>query len=144
MITQTLTQLDGYVPELRYVTDAGCHPQAFYRDVLEPMLHPVTDEPLSWSWGVDFYHACEYVSSLANSILGAGEKASAWAEKQRRAMRDKANGVQRVISAAPAPKGRRERRPPSRRSPDTAETPTRPEGNEERLCVRHRLLEEVS
>ena len=36
VITQTLTQLGGYVPELRYVTDAGCHPQAFYRDVLEP------------------------------------------------------------------------------------------------------------
>ena len=106
VITQTLIRLDGYVPELRYVTDAGCHPQAFYRDVLEPMLHPVTDEPLSWSWGVDFYHACEYVSSLANSILGAGEKASAWAEKQRRAMRDKANGVQRVISAAAQQKRR--------------------------------------
>jgi len=100
VITQTLTQLNGYVPELRYVTDAGCHPQAFYRDVLESMVHPVTGETLSWSWGVDFYHACEYVSSLASSLFGAGEKASAWAEKQRRTMRDKASGVQRVISRA--------------------------------------------
>ena len=106
VITQTLIRLDGYVPELRYVTDAGCHPQAFYRDVLEPMVHPVTDEPLSWSWGVDFYHACEYVSSLANSIFGAGEKASAWAEKQRRTMRDKPGGVQRVISRAAQQKRR--------------------------------------
>ncbi len=106
VITQTLTQLGGYVPELRYVTDAGCHPQAFYRDVLEPMVHPITDQPLSWSWGVDFYHACEYVSSLANSLFGSGEKASAWAEKQRRTMRDKPNGVQRVISRAAQQKRR--------------------------------------
>jgi hypothetical protein len=106
VITQTLTQLGDYVPELRYVTDAGSHPQAFYRDVLEPMVHPVTDQPLSWSWGVDFYHACEYVSSLANSLFGSGEKASAWAEKQRRTMRDKPNGVQRVISRAAQQKRR--------------------------------------
>ena len=106
VITQTLTQLDGYVPTLRYVTDAGCHPRAFYRDVLEPMVHPVTDEPLSWSWGVDFYHACEYVSSLANAIFGTGENASAWAEKQRRTMRDKRDGVQRVISRAAQQKRR--------------------------------------
>ena len=106
VITQTLAQLDGYVPELRYVTDAGCHPQAFYRDVLEPMVHPATGESLSWSWGVDFYHACEYVSSLANAIFGAGEKASAWAEKQRRTMRDKPGGVQRVISRAAQQKRR--------------------------------------
>ena len=106
VITETLTQLDGYVPQMRYVTDAGCHPQAYYQDVLEPMTHPVTNEPLSWSWGGEFYHACEYVSSLANSIFGAGEGASAWAEKQRRTMRDKTNGVQRVISRAAQQKRR--------------------------------------
>lgn len=106
VITQTLKQLGLYVPELRYVTDAGCHPQAYYHDVLEPMVHPLTGQPLSWSWGVDFYHACEYVSSLANSIFGAGEKAAAWAEKQRRTMRDKPGGVQRVIACAAQQKRR--------------------------------------
>lgn len=106
VITQTLTQLDGYMPQLRYVTDAGCHPQAFYREVLNPMVHPVTGGSLSWSWGVDFFHACEYVSSLANSIFGSGEKASAWAEKQRRTMRNKTDGVQRVISRAAQQKRR--------------------------------------
>lgn len=106
VITETLKGLGLYVPELRYVTDAGCHPQAYYRDVLEPMRHPLTDQPLSWSWGVDFYHACEYITSLANSIFGAGEQASAWAEKQRRIMRDKPGGIQRVIASAAQQKRR--------------------------------------
>src|SRR6056297_1005822 len=26
------------------------------------MKHPVTGEAVQWSWGVDFFHACEYVS----------------------------------------------------------------------------------
>ena len=106
VITQTLARLDGDVPELRYVTDAGCHPQAFYHDVLQGMVHPVTGEPLSWSWGVDYYHACEYVSSLANSVFGSGDQAFAWAEKQRRTMRDQRDGVQRVISRAAQQKRR--------------------------------------
>ncbi len=106
IITETLRQLDGEVPKLRYVTDAGCHPQSFYHNVLKPMLHPVTGQPLSWSWGVDFYHACEYVSSLANSIFGAGQKASSWAAKQRRTMRDKPQGVLRMIQSAAQQKRR--------------------------------------
>ena len=80
--------IDGKVPTLRYVTDAGCHPQAYFRDVLAKMKHPMTGRKLKWSWGVDFFHACEYVSQLAGSIFGTGsERANAWAEEQRHTLR---------------------------------------------------------
>ena len=107
VIRGTLTNLGDHVPTLRYVTDAGCHPQTYFREVLEPMVHPLSGERLKWSWGVDFYHACEYVSKLACSLFGSGEAASAWAAKQRRVLREKRGGVARVIQSAAQQKRRR-------------------------------------
>lgn len=107
VITGVLMMLGGYVPKLRYLTDAGNHPQAYFRQVLEPMQHPASGQPLRWSWGVDFYHACEYVSKLACALFGAGEAASSWAAKQRQTLRTKAGGVNRVIQSAAQQKRRR-------------------------------------
>lgn len=107
VINGTLTNLDDYVPKLRYVTDAGNHPQAYFREVLQPMKHPTSGQSLSWSWGVDFYHACEHLSKLACALYGAGEAASAWAAKQRRTLRTKTGGVARVIRSAAQQKRRR-------------------------------------
>lgn len=106
VITGTLRSLGGYVPQLRYVTDAGSHPQAYFRKVLEPMRHPLSGERLTWSWGVDFYHACEYASKLALLLFGAGEAAVSWAAKQRQTLRTKTNGVGRVIQSAAQQKRR--------------------------------------
>ncbi len=107
VITGTLKELGHYVPKLRYVTDAGSHPQAYFRQVLKPMKHPATDKLLRWSWGVDFYHACEYVSKLAAALFGPGEAASSWATKQRKTLRTKAGGVVRVVQRAAQRKRRR-------------------------------------
>ncbi len=101
VITGVLSQIGNDTPTLRYITDAGCHPQAYYRNVLAKMKHPVTDEPLEWSWGVDFFHACEYVTKLAGAIYGtASEQANTWAEKQRHVLKHDSNGVSRVIRSA--------------------------------------------
>ncbi len=101
VITGVLSQIGNDTPTLRYITDAGCHPQAYYRNVLAKMKHPVTDEPLEWSWGVDFFHACEYVTKLAGAIYGAAsEQANTWAEKQRHVLKHDSNGVSRVIRSA--------------------------------------------
>jgi len=107
VITGVLTKLDRYVPKLRYLTDAGSHPRAYFRQVLEPMRHPTSGAPLDWSWGVDFYHACEYVSKLACALFGAGEAASSWAAKQRQTLRTNAGGVARVVQRAAQQKRRR-------------------------------------
>lgn len=126
VITGTLTRLGRYVPKLRYVTDAGCHPQAYFRHVLQPMKHPTSGESLRWSWGVDFYHACEYVSKLAAALFGSGEAASSWAAKQRQTLRTKAGGVARRS------KGR------------SAKTSARPERSQEGLRLRNQLPEDLS
>jgi len=107
VITGVLKGIGVETPTLRYVTDAGCHPQAYYRDVLSKMKHPVTGRRLKWSWGVDFFHACEYVSQLAASIFGTGSKrANEWAEQQRHVLRHETNGVARVIASATQQKRR--------------------------------------
>jgi hypothetical protein len=107
VITGVLCRIGEEVPTLRYVTDAGCHPQAYFRKVLAKMKHPLTGKSLNWSWGVDFFHACEYVSKLASAIFGsASEKANAWAETQRHVLRHESDGVSRVIRSAAQQKRR--------------------------------------
>ncbi len=107
VIHGVLRRIGPQVPTLRYVTDAGCHPQAFFRDVLSNMKHPVTQQDLDWSWGVDFFHACEYVSKLADAIFGsASNEANAWAKEQRHVLRHKLQGVSRVIRSAAQQKRR--------------------------------------
>jgi len=107
VIEGLLRGIGDEVPTLRYVTDAGCHPQSYFRKVLSKMKHPVTGRGLKWSWGVDFFHACEYVSQLAASIFGTGTtRANEWAEQQRHILRHEKNGVSKVIASAAQQKRR--------------------------------------
>src|SRR5690606_36317623 len=62
---------------------------------------------LKGSWGVEFFHACEYVSQLAASLFGAGsERANEWAEQQRHALRHEKNAVAKLIASAAQQKRR--------------------------------------
>jgi hypothetical protein len=92
----------GVLPlKLRYVTDAGSIPHGYFRRVLAKMNHPVTGKALKWSWGVDFFHACEYVSQLADSLFGAGTTESQdWFKENRHTLRHVKNGVQKVVTRA--------------------------------------------
>lgn len=95
------------VLKLRYVTDAGCHPQVYYHDVLCKMKHPLTGRRLKWTWCVDFFHACEYVSQLAASLFGSGtDKAHDWSKQQRHTLRHEKNGIKKVIARAAQQKRR--------------------------------------
>ena len=108
VITETLAKAGEHLPKLRYVTDAGCHPQSYFREVLKKMKHPLTGHRLAWSWGVDFYHACEYVSTLAVALLGnQGNAAEAWAKKQREVLKTQPGGISRLIRSAAQQKRRR-------------------------------------
>jgi hypothetical protein len=92
----------GPLPRLHYVTDAGHHPQEFFRSVLRKMMHPRTGERLKWTWAVDYYHACERLTKIAEALFGAGREATAWAEKMRRVLKTKSAGVTRVLQSAQA------------------------------------------
>jgi hypothetical protein len=107
LILALLTTWEGPLPRLHYVTDAGHHPQDFFRSVLHGMTHPRTGERLKWTWAVDYYHACERITKIAEALFGAGREATAWAEKMRRVLKTKSAGVTRVLQSAQALRSRR-------------------------------------
>ena len=91
------------------MTDAGDHPTTYYETVLQPMKHPRTGAPLQWHWVVDYYHACLYVTKMAEALFGKETKeAASWAAKMRRWLRDKKHGVFRVLHSAAAHARRQE------------------------------------
>ncbi|HUQ70100.1 MAG TPA: hypothetical protein VM165_11280 [Planctomycetaceae bacterium] len=102
LLTDVLGAWTGPLPRLVYVTDAGHHPTAYFEDVLSRLRHPRTGALLEWEWIVDYYHACQYVTQLAESIFGPGRDASAWAGKMRRWLKTKPGGVHRVLRSAGA------------------------------------------
>jgi len=101
MLTDVL-KANGLQPlKLRYVTDAGSVPRSYFRKVLSPMKHPLSGKPLQWSWGVDFFHACEYVSLLANALFGVGTAESQrWYREQRHSLRHDQDGIKKVLARA--------------------------------------------
>jgi hypothetical protein len=110
-LTQQLTELllavlhgwPGPLPRLQYTTDGGHHPTEYFGNVLASMRHPRTGEPLAWEWVLDYYHACQYLTKMAEAIFGTGTRAAvAWAAKMRRWLRDKRHGVFRVLHSAAA------------------------------------------
>jgi hypothetical protein len=107
LLLAVLNTWEGPLPRLHYVTDAGNHPLEFYRRVLRPMRHPRTGKRLEWTWAVDYFHAAERITKLGEVIFGAGREASAWAAKMRKVLKEKTNGVSRVLHSAGALRQRR-------------------------------------
>ena len=65
------------------------------------MKHPQTGEGMNWSWGVDFYHVCEYLSALSGALFGTGTSQSqTWFREQRHTLRHNGRGVQSVMRRA--------------------------------------------
>ena len=103
LLTAVLNDWQGPLPRLQYVTDGGHHPSEYFATVLQTMLHPRTGKPLEWEWVVDYYHACLYVTKLAEALFGKETKeAASWAAKMRRWLKDKKSGILRVLHSAAA------------------------------------------
>ena len=103
LLTDVLRQWKGALPRLVYVTDCGHHPTEYFQQVLAKMKHPLDPNvPLKWEWVADYYHACQYITKLAEAIFGPRRAAWAWAAKQRRVLKSKPNGVFRVLRSAGA------------------------------------------
>ena len=107
LLRAVLETWEGPLPRLHYVTDAGNHPLEFYRRMLRPMRHPRTGQRLHWTWSVDYFHAAERITKLAETIFGVGREASAWAAKMRKVLKEKTSGVSRVLHSVGALRQRR-------------------------------------
>lgn len=101
LLQSVLTGWDGPLPRLVYVTDAGYHQTTYFEEVLVKMENPRrAGERLQWLWIVDFYHAAQYVSKLANVLFDEEKLRQAWSHRMRHVMRDKEGGVFRVVASA--------------------------------------------
>ena len=103
LLTDVLSRWDGPLPRLTYVTDCGSHPTEYFQQVLARMPNPRRpQELLEWEWVVDYYHACQYITKLAEAIFGPVRQAFTWAAKQRKVLKKKQGGVYRVLRSAGA------------------------------------------
>jgi hypothetical protein len=103
LLRDVLAEWQGATPRLVYVTDAGFHPRDYFETVLSQMLDPKRPGHfLAWEWTVDYYHACCYVSKMAEAIFGPGREAHSWAAKMRRWLKEKPGGIHRVLRSAGA------------------------------------------
>jgi hypothetical protein len=103
LLTEVLRQWTGIMPRLIYVTDCGSHPTQYFEQVLAKMTHPRDPNMLlKWEWVADYYHACVYITKLAEIIFGGDRAAWSWAAKQRRVLKTNRDGVFRVLRSAGA------------------------------------------
>jgi hypothetical protein len=102
LIRDVLKGWAGPVPRLVYVTDAGYQQTRYYKKVLRRLHHPISGRRLRWEWVLDYYHACQYITKLADALFGEGRDAQAWAAKMRRWLKDKPKGIHRVLYSAAA------------------------------------------
>ena len=103
LLTDVFSRWDGPTPKLNYVTDGGHHPTEYFETVLTNMRDPRrANKTLAWEWIVDYYHACQYLTLLAEALFGPGRAAFAWAKKQRQVLKTQDGGVFRVLRSAGA------------------------------------------
>jgi len=100
LLRDVLTQWQGPLPRLCYVTDAGDNETASFK-VLRRLEHPRSGARLEWVRVVDYYHASQRVWTMAELLFGKGRPGTAWARKRLRWLL-LPGGVKRVLHAAAA------------------------------------------
>src|SRR3974390_2453665 len=96
------------MPRLAYITDGGNHQTQYFRRVLKRMRDPrCPPRRVKWEWVIDYYHACEYISKLAEALFADAKQAQSWARKMRRWLKTKPRGIYRVLRSAAAIRRRR-------------------------------------
>lgn len=106
LLLEVLRQWEGPLPRLVYITDAGANETQYERKVLRKLRHPRTGQRLCWQWIVDYYHASQRLTTMAEALFGPSREASAWAAKMRKLLK-KPNGPFRVLHSAAALRKRR-------------------------------------
>ena len=106
LIEDVLRGWEGPLPRLCYVTDAGDNETSYYKQVLRNLCHPVTGKKLEWVWIVDYYHAAQRITTMAEALFTTDWEGAAWARKMRKWLK-KPGGATRVLYSAAALKSRR-------------------------------------
>jgi hypothetical protein len=105
LIEEVLRRWPGVMPRLVYVTDAGDNETSYYENVLRKMHHPNTQQKLDWIRVIDFYHACERITKMAEALFGVGAAAQSWSRRMRAVLKEQ-DGVRRVLLSAAALRSR--------------------------------------
>ena len=101
LLTEVLREWQGCWPRLVYVTDAGYHPTAYFEEVLKSLEDPRhPGRRLTWTWVVDFYHACEYLAKLAQVLFDDVRASHAWLKRMRHWLKHEWNAVFRILHSA--------------------------------------------
>jgi len=101
LLTEVLREWRGCWPRLVYVTDAGYHPTEYFEQVLQSLEDPRhPGRRLTWTWVVDFYHACEYLAKLAHVLFHAPRAAHAWLKRMRHWLKHEWHAVFRILHSA--------------------------------------------
>lgn len=119
LVEEVLRQWEGPLPRLAYVTDAGSSETQYYRQVLKKLRHPRTGKRLAWQWIVDYYHASQRITTMAEALFGDTREATTWATKMRKLLK-KPNGPFRVLHSAAAIRSRRSMSTRARKAFQTA------------------------
>jgi hypothetical protein len=100
LLEDVLRRWTGPVPRLAYVTDAGWHPTDYFRRVLRRWQHPGRPGVrLVWERILDFYHACTYLTKLADALFGASGVGQVWGRRMRKLLKQQ-RGLTRVLQSA--------------------------------------------
>jgi len=67
LLLEVLRQWEGPLPRLAYITDAGANETQYPRKVLNKLRHPRTGQRLCWQWIVDYYHASQRLTTMAEA-----------------------------------------------------------------------------
>jgi hypothetical protein len=101
LLTEVLKEWDGCPLRYVYVTDAGHHPQEYYKTVLQKMEDPKRPgHLLEWQWIVDFWHACCYLTKLREGLFGDTPDGWKWFKRMRHWLRRRTNGIIDVLRSA--------------------------------------------
>jgi hypothetical protein len=110
LLQEVLWGWKGRRPRLAYITDGGWHPEEYYRGVLRKMADPGrAGEILVWQRVLDYYHATQYVTKLAEALFGAGLTGQNWARRMRGWLKQE-GGLTRVLQSASYHRNERELR----------------------------------
>ncbi len=99
LVRAVLAGWKGRRPRLAYVTDGGHVLHSYYQGVLRRLTDPRTGRRLEWVRVVDFYHAAQYVTKLAEALFGAGGRARQWAHRMRGVLKQ-GGGLTRLLQSA--------------------------------------------